>query len=141
MMASVLIFRTSGVVTAEETIGRCAGLPLRASGGMTAAATTIHACPGASTPMRTSARAIANTSAPRTAPRHDRVLRETPCSERHSGELPSTTAFDRSVVDSLSHHHASCALAILAAPTHAHTTPITRYIGTCLLYTSDAADD
>ena len=42
MIASVLIFRMSGVVTADCTIGRCAGLPLRASGGMATAATMSH---------------------------------------------------------------------------------------------------
>src|SRR5450756_648223 len=129
MMASVLILRTSGAVTAEETIGRCAGLPLRASGGMVTAATMNHDHHGANAATSTNVRRIANTSAPRTAPRHDRVLREMPCRARHSGLLPSTTVLDRRNDCSLTHHHWRCASAILAAPTHAQRTPRTRYIG------------
>ena len=95
IIASVLILRISGAVTADWTIGRCSGLPLRASGGIATAATISHDHQGANAAMRTSASTITNASAPITTPRHPRVLRTVLCSARHSGLLPSTTAFDR----------------------------------------------
>src|ERR1019366_1964181 len=72
---------------------------------------------------------MANASAPSTAPRSERVLRAWVWSERHSGELPSTTCLDRSVDCSVTHHHLRCALASTWTPTTAHTTDMPRYFG------------
>src|ERR1700678_3196547 len=93
------------------------------------AATMNQAHHGASAAMSTSVSTTANSSAPSTAPRHERVLTTLPCSDRHSGELPSSTALERSGADSLTHHHLSCALASRTMPMMAHQTEQARYLG------------
>ena len=72
---------------------------------------------------------MANSSAPSTAPRHDRVLRPRECRERHSGLLPSSTALDRRLPDSETHHQSFCFLPRRTRPTNAQSTDQSRYLG------------